>query len=527
MRKTWRALRKPRTAVPLILVYGNIVFVLTMFTLGRLLSYGEEDVASFYAFITDETVAVALSLLFALAMTGPLAEFPLAFNSAEIQLLYPSPISRTSLTLYKLESYIPALALVGLIGATLVEGGTRQWFLAVPGVLVYVTFVLLSMVALGMLARLPRIKFVVLGAMAVATIAAVAELLPLVRAGVSVTDFKGTIETLRATYTARLLVAAGLPFGRVIVNGFDTQWLVNFGFIVALTVAMFAAVLRLDVNFYETSLRATARREERLERMRRGRVSGGAWSGARRLRMPMLPRLGGAGPTFRRHALSALRDRSMLWLVVVIVAAPLAVGIYFRITGSEGVIELRRMAVWLTIYMAFFVTSIVRFDFRADYTMLDYLKVLPVNPFALAAGTIAIPSLFALSIQILPPVVFALASGVWLISLTWLVFLVPCNVMWFALDNAFYLRAPTPMQRGLQSNPNAMGQQLFASLGVAVTLALVGGCAAGIYYLARMMSGSMIIAQLAASGFLWPCAAGAIFLTGRAFRDLDLGRDRL
>ena len=524
VRKTWRALRKPRTAIPLILVYGNMVFVFGMISAGRFIASGKE---SAFDFVTAELIAVVLSLLFILVMISPLFEFPLVFQSAEIQFLYPAPVRRLSLTLYKLASYAPIVLFTGLIGATILEGGRWQWFLAIPGTLTYCTFVLFSIVAIGMLARLPRVKYFVLGAMAVGAIAAAIELVPILRNSPNISDASQSFDVLRATYTFKILAAAGLPFAHVIADAFSTQWLANLGFILALTAAMFTAVLRLDVNFYEVGLRATVRREARLERWRRGKISRGAWKGSRRIRLPILPRLGGAGPTLHRHALSALRDRSALWLFVVLVTIPAVAGIYFRVTEDEALGEIRRMAVGITVYIAFIMTNLLRFDFGSDYSVLDYLKVLPINPFALAAGTIAIPATFALGIQLVPPAVFSLAGGVPVISLTWVLFLVPCNVMWFALDNAFYLRAPTPMVRGLHGNPTAMSQQFLASLGIGITLALTGGCAAGIYYLARIVSGSVLIAQLAASAFLWPCAAGAVFLTGRAFRDMDLGRDRI
>jgi hypothetical protein len=395
--------------------------------------------------------------------------------------------------------------------------------------ILYSALVFLAMVAVGMLGRTRRFRWVTIGIAIAGIIGASAEVLPILRANWSLdtTDYTPLFDALRATYTFRALATLSMPFAEMAVQGFDRQWAINFGLMALVSVVLLVVTLRIDRNYYEESFRASERRAARLEKYRRGRISRGAWSGAKRVRLRMLPRFGGAGPTMHRHLLTMMRDSTTLWLCSIVIFVSLAAGLYFRFT-TEGSDVPIKVGLAVTLYTAFIITNIVRFDFRSDYTVLDYLKVLPIRPFALAAGTLTVPSLFAFLVQTVPPGVFAAASGgPYPFSPVWLTCIVPCNVIWFALNNAFYLRAPTPMVRGLQSNPTAAGHQFLAMLGIGLTMGVIGLCAAGVYFLARVLSENAWVAVIAAAAFLWPCAGGAVFLTGRAFAELDLGRDRL
>src|SRR5690349_20932492 len=176
LRKNWRALKRPRTAIPLLLIYGNMAFVFVMMSLRGFLG-GHEAETIMDA--SPDLVAVGLSALLLLGVFLSLNEFPLVFLPAEIQWTFPAPFSRAAVTGYKLATFTPILVSFGIGIATFLQGGTRQWLLAVPALILYSALVFLVMVAVGMLGRTRRFRWATIGIAIAGVIAATAEVLPI------------------------------------------------------------------------------------------------------------------------------------------------------------------------------------------------------------------------------------------------------------------------------------------------------------------------------------------------------------
>jgi len=140
---------------------------------------------------------------------------------------------------------------------------------------------------------------------------------------------------------------------------------------------------------------------------------------------------------------------------------------------------------------------------------------------------VAVPALAALIAEVAPPLAFSLASGVPLFPLRYVAFLIPANFIWFAVDNAIYLRAPSPVQRGLSADPSAMGREFFSIAAKGSIMVLAGGVAAGLGYLVWTLTDSMIAGLAATWLFLAACAIAMVLMAGVAFRDLDLVQDRV
>jgi hypothetical protein len=242
----------------------------------------------------------------------------------------------------------------------------------------------------------------------------------------------------------------------------------------------------------------------------------------------MLPHLGGAGPLAHRYLTALFRERAAQTMLALAVVAPLGTASYFRFRGdAEDLDDIRWIMVGMPIYLTFIFVSIVRFDFRADFTVLDFLKTLPLRPFPCAVGGVIAPTVFATAIQTLPTLVFAVASGAAPVPPRFLFLLLPANFLWFAIDNAFYLRAPSPMRKGMNSDPNEVARQFVSVMVRGMILAMVAAVISGSYFAMWSISGSVAAATATAWVVIIPVAAWSAYLAGVALRDLDLSRDVL
>jgi hypothetical protein len=175
--------------------------------------------------------------------------------------------------------------------------------------------------------------------------------------------------------------------------------------------------------------------------------------------MPMLPRLGGAGPVAWRQLQELVRNPRGLALIAVVVTAVTGVTVVAPLL-REGdptlVVRLGRTGMFLVTMLPLLMAENLACDFRRDFERLDQLKTWPIAPFALAAGQIAPAVLCATGMQALGLyALFELTHAVpgWVLGL--LLALLPV-VSWVALsiDNLFFLWIP---YRTVPEDPGDVG----------------------------------------------------------------------
>lgn len=530
LRKLRRAFRDPRKAAFLIIAYGSSLAAPLIVLFAHMAQPDSEEFEVLN--YIGEHMPVMFAALYFMLLIGPVFQFPVSFTPPEIQFLFSAPIGRASLLTYKLTTFLGVTVYLSLIFGTVLTGVAASWLNAVLGAFLFGAFLTLSAVAIGLLAQIRGTRLPILAALgAIALLAAqsAAPLVEAVRAVRSPEDWDAVVELARQTSVYRVSDVLMGPFVAVVIQPLTSgAFVIGLAIVLAANAAVFAGALAINVNYYELSLGLSARREAALSRMRQGKISAGAWRGGARIRVPSLPRLGGAGAVFHRHLVAALREKTVLWAVISFAILPAATGIVlqWRFNG-ENVVLVSRFMLGMAVYFIFIFSSMVRFDFRADFGVLDHLKTLPVHPTALAAGTLLAPTLFVSALEVLPAISFAVVTGVIAVSPIFLLFLVPLNLFWFAVDNAFYLRAPSPSLRGMSPDPSVMGREFISMLAKLALIGSVSGVAAGIYFGVRWGTGSMPLAILATWLFILPCVVWTVHLTGMAFRNLDLGRDKL
>jgi hypothetical protein len=286
-------------------------------------------------------------------------------------------------------------------------------------------------------------------------------------------------------------------------------------------------VLSLDANFLESSIVASQKLYQKLDRMRRGQMwmnlsqpSGARW------RLPVLPRWRGAGPIAWRQLVSAVRgSRGMVYLMLALVAAMTLPALF--IAREEPAILIPMATGILPMLSFFLLPQLLQFDFRGDLERIDVLKTLPFSPSAIVAGELITPIVFASLFELPLAVGIALFQERWLLIIFAALALVPAiNLFVFAFENLVFLWFPCRLANLGAGDFQAFGRQMLVMFLKFIMVMMAGSLAAGAGALAWWLASESWPAALVT---VW-CVITALGLAlvplvASAFRNFDPSLD--
>jgi hypothetical protein len=286
-------------------------------------------------------------------------------------------------------------------------------------------------------------------------------------------------------------------------------------------------ILRLDANFLESSIAASQKLYQKLERARRGQVLANlAQPSAARWHLPQFPRCRGAGPVAWRQITAALRGaRGMAYMLGAI---GFLVGLPALMIGrQESGLQTIPSAMMLMMMSLFMLPQMLQFDFRGDLERLDVLKTLPAPAGAIALGQLVTPVIFATLLEL--PLVAALAimQGQWNFTLTAVALILPpVNLLVFALENLVFLWYPHRMAALGAADLQTIGRQLIMMAVKMTAVFLGGGLAAGVGALAWWLTDYSWSAFLAGAWLVTTALGLSLLpLIAHAFRHFDPSLD--
>jgi hypothetical protein len=337
--------------------------------------------------------------------------------------------------------------------------------------------------------------------------------------------------TLRGSRAGAILLAPLEVFGRLFTA--DAWWpagLAYAGLAVAMDVALLAVVFFLDADYLEAAASKSAAVYERMRRMRQGGVmaaSSAPGSGRRaRWRLPQLPYAAGAGPMAWRQATAAVRNgRGMLMMLLFLAVAAGPAILAARNEEGGGASGVSGIAVGAMAWITLIVGAWLRFDFRGDLDQLDYLKSLPVAPWAMAAGQIVTPTVLMTicHLLIVAGVTAALGHADRVLVFAAVVCL-PFNAMLFAIENLIFLLFPTRAA----ANPadfQGYGRQILLLFAKGLLTLVAGGIAAALAMVAHLLTDSWVVSAATAGVVLTVIAAALVPAVGWAYARFDVSSD--
>ena len=347
------------------------------------------------------SVAVLFLMLFAWAL--PADSGGLEFSEAEIAFLFPAPLRRRDLLLYKIIRQQPQVLMS--VAIFTVFGATRSKFIGL-WIAFSVMSIYMMLVALGRARlRLMGINFVV---RLIAVLAIVFGI-----AAIAFFAVKGTrLDLVHATRDARMTqidaifhlpaIAAILFLPKLYAGAvfpLNLTMLATSSLALLVLAALFFFIAdRLNVSFEEGSVVRAQRRHERLQSMRDRR--GGRYVMFKRARAPF--RL---APTGRpetaivwKNTVATMR-MSLAWIVIIlIVFAVLIVNAMFMQPGARSAVGITFLM--LVCMFPFIGPNIFTNDLRLDLPRLEGLKSYPLSGTGVVAAEVAAPLVIIAALEL-------------------------------------------------------------------------------------------------------------------------------
>ena len=344
----------------------------------------------------------------------------------------------------------------------------------------------------------------------------------------------GPMEALRKIEGSPVATAVLTPF-RWFVLAFTAEkvWpdLVRWaGLGLMVDLALIGLVFALDAGYLEAASASSARRFARLRRL--GGGGGGVRSmatrrtGRFRFRPPEPPWWGGVGPNFWRQMTGALGDPGrMVGVLAMLSAVPIVIIVI--VPRDPGQAEaLPSLCMGMIGWLSVFLSLLIPYDFRGDVDLMEELKALPISPNRLALGQLLTPTLIATAGQaVAMAVVMVGLGGFGVAARAFLAFLLPVNLLFYAIENLLFLWYPSRIVPG-QFDVMATGRMMlfmlakFLGLGIGSGLAALAGTAA-YFATGRNILPALVAAWVAMAA----CALAILPLVGRAFDRFDVSSD--
>lgn len=467
------------------------------------------------------------------------SERAIYFAPAEVNFLFPGPFSRRQLLAYKIVSTL-IVSLPTALFLTFVASTESSWFPAsLTAMPLIVLFMQLFSLALNLIAVSLGARLYTRGRKIAAACVGLLALFVLVQFGGSPAEWQPR-ELWRQIQDTSAWQIVAWPLRWFFVTLTAHSWLELLGPAAAaalVDLALVGVVFALDAQFLEASATASMRIYARMQRLRRGGLASGEGlrrGGKVRFRLPMLPWLGGVGPLVWRQLTTALRGADRLILLLVILGMALMAPALTTVRNEqENVNEhlnlltiLGPVAGWLTLFL----TTLLPFDFRGDIDRLAFLKTLPLSPWRLALGQLLAPVLMMTVLQWigLAAVVWAVPPNDWLVAgcLACAAFVVPINLLLFALDNLLFLLFPTRLMAASPGDFQALGRNVLLMVAKGITVIVVSVAAGGVgWSVYAMTRENLAMGVVAAWLAVLVLAAGLVPLVAWIFTMFDVGRD--
>ncbi|MBL8762928.1 MAG: hypothetical protein JNM07_01495 [Phycisphaerae bacterium] len=458
---------------------------------------------------------------------------PIVFMPAEVDFLFPAPFTRRQLLLYKVGVSLTAALITGFFFSLWLLRYSSFWLASYASCVLMLMLTQMLNMLVGML-RLrveegssPRVRRLITGALLVAAAAVVWTAWGRYQASEASLTLVSVARDLRAIPGAAWLLAPLEPFARAFTAESLPELARWGGAALAIVLALLLLALGLDTNYLEAASVQSRKIYDNIRRARRGQY----WTAATSARfgLPALPWLLGCGPFMWRQFTGLVRG--LRGLLVMTVVSGFFVAMMLLSARPEAAEGPRAMAglslavsagVWLSIMLA----MSLRYDFRGDLDQMDWIKSLPVPPWAIFVGQLAAPVLTISALQLVILGVTGWHVG-WHPTMCWVaVAIPPVNFVMLALENVVFLLYPNRTGQAGAADLQHLGRQamlLFGRLLVMLVFAVgIAVVAVPVYFLSGRSAEWTI-----AAGWLVLCAIGAAMVRAGvwALRSFDVSRD--
>jgi hypothetical protein len=337
---------------------------------------------------------VLVPILFAWAL--PDQEGGLVFSEAEIQFLFPAPLSRRQLLMYKVLRQQPQILISAAMMSLFGFGASRFVGLWIAFVTAAIYFTAVSLARARL--KLAGIGFLIRFVVVIAALAGIATMVVHAYASLNfrsldgATPAKGMSLLDQPLQTAPFRVLLFIPrfFSAAMLPTSLTQLGLACAALVVIAFVLLQIAARLNVSFEDASIRAAQKKQGYIERVR-------GFRSGRRVMFGRIP------PPFRlpahpspelailwKNLIATLRI-SIAWMVII--GALFAILIGESLYGHNAVLHATTasMALFLCGLFPLMASGVLAQDMRLDLQRIEILKSYPISGERLIAAEIAAP----------------------------------------------------------------------------------------------------------------------------------------
>ncbi|OYP28931.1 putative ABC exporter domain-containing protein [Rhodopirellula sp. MGV] len=367
---------------------------------------------------------IMLSLVFFGLILTDSGRGMLELRPPELQFILAGPFTSTQILSYRLITVALALLPLFCVGSVVLRPHVARWDACLVGVVL--TFATMIMLAFHYTLIKPRLTSGMIACfrwgIITSTFVLMLESVFVFRQHLSNFEFDQFVQAIAATWSGRILGAPFYPFVQTAIAS-DTLKLLQYASISCGILGLTTCSCYLfSSGFAELAVEGVARRQQRLESLRRG-SSGMAKSGRERkarFSLPALPYMSGLGPVAWLSLTSAWRRTGKLLIGLTIASLMASLGLSVYVTVFPEVIPnvVRLFVSWGAFGVAAYVGVLVAMGTSGGLTApprtLTWYYLLPISPYAIAIGATAgsTATLFAVQCVLQIPAI-ALTTQPW------------------------------------------------------------------------------------------------------------------
>ncbi len=453
------------------------------------------------------------------------------FSPAEVDFLFQGPFTRRELLIYRLATQFVYTTLSVFIMSAILFPYFQGFWQTAAGL--FFTFVFLNLVQISgsLLAGSLQERAVARGRRFIISVLVLFALLVFCGFTAAFSGGNEIRESLRNFLGSQMVGWILLPlktFSETLAAS-DLKSFLSWGAgALAVDLLLLGLVLRLDIDYTESSLETSRKIFQRVQQLRKG---GRLVQSGQKLRwnLPMPSRWGGVGVVAWRQAQEMVRETpGAVYLLFAFTAGALLPLAIFSEGEDFQATQIATSISGIVIILPFILSNWFRFDFRGDLERMELLLGLPIPPALVAFGQILVPALILTALQLagFGFVLWALGSSESRIFFQILILLCfPLNLLYIALENLFFLIYPVRLAPTAPGDFQALGRMMFSFAVKMIVLLLVVSLGLLVSFVAYTLTGESLFFGILAGGiFLILADGGAVLLVGWAFARFDVSR---
>jgi hypothetical protein len=454
--KSWRG----RLMLGFIIVLGLVILVPSILAGFLLRNQREANPVSSMAEPYFPLLLMGLCVMLAFTSAGERAIY---FSPAEVNFLFAGPFSRRELIAYKLSRNVLGVVVLAFFMATTQWILFPSWLGAFVGIALSLFFLQLTAMATAMVSQIVAesaytksrqwLLALFLGAVAVGMSQALA--------GSGKGNLTQMVSLFAGTAPGKVVLAPFQVFARAaFARDIYPDLVMWAGAAFAIDFGILLLILKLDADYLELAATVSQKMYSQIRRLQEGGgFSTSVGSHAGRFRVPVPPWCGGVGPVAWRQLLLAVRTSRQMMIMSLAFCSIMLLGMLFSRTNV--ITERMPMTAGISVvaYLTFLFSMQAPWAFRGDIDRIDWLKMLPARPIAIAAGELVGGLCILTSIQL---IVFFLTAVIVPdsipIAIVASLFCLPLNIVLLSSSNLLFLLYPVRSAMGASFDVHTFGR---------------------------------------------------------------------